>query len=220
MDTKSPNYNHKQEVWNSLTHLIGFLFSLSILIMFIVYECRYNIPLRNIYPFYIYSVTMMIMFFVSAFYHSMPLNSKVRAIARIIDHADIFLFVAGTYTPICILGISEQYIGLGLMIVEWSFALIGVILTVFFFGKKLSERICYVIYLLAGWALIFIYPFNQCLHLNVFLFMLAGGIAYSIGAILYKVGSKYVWCHTVFHIFILAAAALQFVGIFHIFITF
>lgn len=216
---KNPAYNHTQEVWNSLTHLVGVLFSITITITFIVLDVKRQIPLSVTYPIYIYTFTMFVVFFVSTFYHSMPLNSKIRAFCRVIDHSDIFLFVAGTYTPICLLGISIYPISLGIIIVEWTLALAGIILTVIGFNHKSVQIISYIIYLLMGWALIFVYPFNQCLRLDVFLITLAGGIVYTAGAVLYAVGKKFIWCHTIFHVFILAGAVIQFVGVFLLFNT-
>ena len=216
---KFANYTHNQELWNSLTHFVGILFSVAITILFIVLNIQKKLPFVVTYPFYIYTFTMFVVFFVSTMYHSTPLDSKIRAICRVIDHSDIFLFVAGTYTPICLLGIANFSISLGLIIVEWVLAAIGIVLTIIGFNHKSVQIISYIIYLLGGWALIFIYPFNQCLEFNVFLFTLIGGVAYSIGAILYAVGKKWIWCHTVFHVFILMGAALQFVGVYNIFIT-
>ena len=135
---------------------------------------------------------MFVVFFVSTFYHSSPLDSKVRAVSRVIDHSDIFLFVAGTYTPICLLGIANQAISLGIIIVEWALAAIGIVLTIIGFNHKSVQVISYIIYLLGGWALIFVYPFNQCLEFYTFLFTLLGGVVYSIGAILYAVGKKFI----------------------------
>lgn len=212
-----PKYSHKQEFWNSLTHFVGILFSLAITITFVIYNIKYQIPFRVTYPFYIYTLTMFIVFFVSTFYHSTPLNTKKRAICRIIDHSDIFLFVAGTYTPIVLLAISNRAITISLLVIEWVFALIGVLITALWFNHKSISVIGYIIYLLAGWALIFVYPFNQCLPFDVFLFVLLGGVVYTVGAIIYAIGKKIIWFHTLFHVFILVAAVLQYIGIWYIF---
>lgn len=213
---KFANYNHRQELWNSLTHFIGILFSIAVTIVFIVTNLKKQLPFAVTYPFYIYTFTMFVVFLVSTFYHSSPLDSKVRAVSRVIDHSDIYLFVAGTYTPICLLAIANQTISLCLIIVEWSLAAIGIVLTIIGFNHKSVQIISYIIYLLGGWALIFVYPFNQCLEFYTFLFTLLGGIVYSIGAILYAVGKKFIWCHTIFHVFILLGAAIQFIGVFNI----
>ena len=214
---KFPGYTHKQELWNAFTHFLGILFSIAITIAFIVIGVQKQLSFSVTYPFYIYAFTMFVVYFVSTFYHSTPLNSKARAVCRIIDHSDIFLFVAGTYTPIAILAITNKDIGTSILIIEWVFAVIGATITGLWFNHKSVSVIGYIIYLLAGWALIFVYPFNQCLPLNIFLFTLAGGVVYSVGAIIYVIGKKYIWCHTIFHVFILLGSILQFVAIWLIF---
>ena len=214
---KFPGYTHRQEFWNSLTHFVGVLFALAITVTFIVYSVQKDLSFSITYPFYIYTFTMFLTFFVSFFYHTTPLNSKMRAVCRIIDHSDIFLFVAGTYTPIVLLAINNRDITTGLLIVEWVLAITGATLTALWFNHKTVSIIGYIIYLLAGWALIFVYPFNQCLPLNIFLFTLVGGITYSVGAIIYVVGKKFIWCHTIFHVFILLGAVLQYIAIWLIF---
>ena len=169
------------------------------------------------YPFYIYVFTMFVVFLVSTVYHSRPLDSKTRWICRVIDHSDIYLFVAGTYTPICLLAISNSNISTGVLFAEYSLAIAGILVTVFGGLKyKTMEIIAYIIYLVDGWMLMFVYPFNQCLEFNVFIFVLIGGIIYTAGAILYGIGKKKIWFHTLFHVFIVVAAVIQFIGIWNI----
>lgn len=217
MIKKDPKYNHTQEIYNSLTHLMGVVFAVIVFVLFLTYQIRYSIPFTRMHPFYIYVLTMFIVFLMSTIYHSRPLGSKIRRVCRVIDHSDIYLFVAGTYTPICLLAISNQAISTGLIIAEYSLAIAGILVTVFGGLKhKSMEIIAYIIYLIEGWALMFVYPFNQCLQFNVFIFILAGGIVYTVGAIAYAVGKKKIWFHTLFHCFIVVAAVIQFVGIWNI----
>ena len=177
-------------------------------------------PFKIMYPFYIYVFTMFVVFLMSSIYHSRPLDTKIRRICRVIDHSDIYLFVAGTYTPICLLAISHPEISTGLLIVEYSLAIVGILVTVFGGLKyKVMETIAYIIYLLDGWALMFVYPFNQCLQFIVFIFILVGGIVYTAGAITYGIGKKKIWFHTIFHVFIVLAAIIQFIGIWHIVVS-
>ncbi len=217
MKKNLPQYTHSQEVWNSLTHLAGVLFSIGVFIFFLVTQISRNLSFSYMYPFYIYVFFMFVVFAMSTIYHASPLNSKLRGVCRVIDHADIYLFVAGTYTPLCINAITNHSIGLGLIISEYALALIGIIITVFWLNNKAMELVGYIIYLIAGWALMFVYPFNQCLENSVFIWILIGGIVYTIGAIAYGIGKKNnVWFHTIFHVFIVAGAVLQFIGVFNI----
>lgn len=215
-NVKKLNYTHKQEVWNSLTHLIGFLFSVALSVVFLVYELKYNISFTYMYAFYIYVFTMSVVFFISFMYHAQPLNTKIKGVFRIIDHADIYLLIAGTYTPICVHAMTNQGIAIALLVIEWSFALAGILFTALGLGNKAFDLLGYIIYVVQGWALMFFYPFNQCMPFEVFIYILMGGVAYSIGAILYAIGKKNPWYHTVFHIFILVGAFIQFVGVYNI----
>ena len=164
-------------------------------------------------PFYVYSLFMMLMFFVSGFYHSRKFNSKSRALSRIIDHADIYLFVAATYFPICMYGITNEPIRIALLVVEVSLGLLGVLLNVLPFDNIFVKVITFLIYIVQGWAIIVFYPFNIGLDFTAFLFILIGGIAYTVGTIMYGFGKYKKWSHSWFHIFVLIAAILQFVGI-------
>ena len=208
-----PDYTHKDEVHNSITHFVGFLFGIIVLILFVYYEIKYPSLRMRMYPFYIYVFTMMFMFFNSGFYHSRKLGSKSRCIMRMVDHSDIYLFVAGTYTPICIYGITNSSISTALLIIEWVSAGLGIIFTLVGLNHKVLKFFAFAIYLIGGWSLIVFYPLNIGLEFSVFLFILIGGIVYTIGAILYGVGKKIIWFHTIFHYFILVAAILQFVGV-------
>lgn len=207
-----PSYTHKQEIWNSITHFLGFLFALSVTI----YLLTLGKSFEYIFPFLIYSFFMMVMFFISGFYHSCKFLTKAKAIARIIDHCDIYLFVAATYTPICFYSINNNDIALTLLSIEWILATIGVVLNVIDLNNKVISIISYIIYLLTGWAIVFFYPFNLGISFNVFIWILTGGISYTVGAILYAIGKKNLWFHTIFHLFVLLGAVLQFVGIYNL----
>ena len=217
MKEQNPKYTHKQEICNSLTHLVGVVFAAIVFALLFTYQIQHNVPFRVFYPFYIYVLSMFVVFVMSTTYHSRKLDTKIRWICRVIDHSDIYLFVAGTYTPICILAIANQSISTGLLIAEYTLALAGILVTIFGGLKyKSMEIIAYIIYLVEGWALMFVYPFNQCLQFNVFIFILVGGIVYTAGAIAYGIGKKNLWFHTMFHVFIVAAAVIQFIGIWNI----
>ena len=205
-----PTYTHKQEVWNSISHFLGFLFGVAITIYIFTLKKSFI----ELFPFFIYSLAMMVMFFTSGFYHSQKFMTKSKAIARIVDHCDIYVFVAATYTPICFYAINNDNIALTLLVLEWIFAIVGVVINVIDLNNKAIKIISYIIYLLTGWAIVFFYPFNLGISFNVFIYVLMGGISYTIGAILYAIGNKNLWFHTVFHFFVLVGAILQFVGIY------
>jgi len=210
---KLPTYSFKEEVANSITHLIGLFFAIGTLVFFICYHVLNSKSFLFMVPFYTYSLIMMMVFFISSFYHSSRFGSKKRAVVRIIDHCDIYAFVAATYFPICVHGIANQVAAIAMMIIEVSLALVGIAINLLPRSNKVLEIICYFIYLIDGWLLIVFFPFNVGIEFNVFFFVLIGGIVYSVGAIVYAIGSKKKWFHSIFHIFVVMAAIIQFIGI-------
>ena len=208
-----PTYSAKEESMNSLTHFVGLVFAFATLVVFIVYQIINQLSFSYTFPFYIYSLVMMMVFFVSSLYHSSEFGSKRRAVVRIIDHCDIYAFVAATYLPICVHGIQNTTAAMVIMIVEVALALIGIAINLIPTNSKVLKVISYLIYIIDGWILIAFYPFGIGMEFNVFLFVLLGGIVYSIGAIVYALGKRKEWFHSVFHVFVVLAAILQYVGI-------
>lgn len=209
-----PKYTKGEEIYNSSTHFIGALFGLATFITFIIVGIQKEYSFLHMIPFYTYSFFMMLMFFVSGFYHSRRFNSKSRAVVRIIDHSDIYAFVAATYFPICMYGVTNDSIRIAMLVIEVGLGLIGIVLSIIPNNSRLIKISTFLIYIIQGWLLIVFYPFNIGLPFIVFLFILLGGIAYTIGSILYGVGKYKRWSHTVFHLFVLVAAVLQFIGVF------
>ena len=216
-----PQYSHGEEVVNTASHFVGFLFGLAITIYFVVHQVLNAIPMTMMYPFYIYSFFMIVMFLNSSIYHSRKFESKARYVCRIIDHSDIYLFVAATYTPICVLAISIQWISIALLILEWVLAITGMTITIIAMttNNKVLDLISYSLYLIIGWALVIFYPAISAIEFRVFLFILLGGIVYTSGVLFYNFGRKKKWFHTIFHFFVLVADVLQFVGIYFVLIS-
>lgn len=209
-----PKYTRKEEVFNSTTHFVGALFAIATLITFIILGAVKGYSFIHMIPFYTYSIFMFMMFFVSGLYHSRRFNSKSRAITRIIDHSDIYAFVAATYFPICMYGVTSQAISIAILVSQVSMAVIGILLNVIPYENRITKTITFIIYIIQGWFIIFFYPFDIGIPFLCFLFILIGGVAYTIGSILYGIGRYKRWSHTVFHLFVLLGAAIQFVGIF------
>lgn len=211
-----PKYTFGEEIFNAITHGIGFLFSLGILIFFIIFECANHIPFSKMYSFYIYDITMMVVFVFSTLYHTSKFESTYRAIARIIDHSDIYLFVAGTYFPICMLGINPSNLGIIMAIVEFVLALFGILVNAIPHNIKFLKITAYIAYIIQGWLLLIFLPFGVKVASNVFWPILIGGIIYTIGAVIYGIGKKHKYLHSVFHIFVVLGAVVQFIGIYNL----
>lgn len=209
-----PNYSKRDEIMNSITHLIGFIFALGVLTFFIVFNFVKHSKFSYMIPYYIYALSMMIVFGISTLYHASKLKSKSKAVLRVIDHSDIYFFVFGTYLPLCLYAIGNHTVAIIAIILESVFMVTGILLNVIPVDNKAMKLIAYIIYIIDGWLILFFYPFNIQMDFNVFLFILLGGIIYTIGAVLYGIGKKKIYFHSIFHVFVLLGAGTQFVGIY------
>ena len=157
-----PKYTKEEEIYNSTSHFIGALFGLGTLITFIVMGIVKGYTFLHMIPFYTYSIFMILMFFISGLYHSRKFNSRARANVRIIDHSDIYAFVAATYFPICMYGVTNEPIRIAMLAIQVSLAIIGIVLNVIPYESRLTKAITFLIYIVQGWLLIFFYPFIIC----------------------------------------------------------
>ena len=207
-----PNYTRGEELMNTVTHAVGALFGLAACLL-----CLYRAAAAENTPAIltsaVYGITLTAMFTVSSVYHGMKpcLGKKVM---QVIDHCTIYFLIAGTYTVIVLSAIRPVYPVLGwcLFGLEWALVSLATTLTAIDLKKyNVFSMICYIG---MGWAIL---PFwrqtANVLTQAGFLWLLFGGIAYTIGAILYGIGSKKRWMHSVFHIFVVFGALLQFFAI-------
>ena len=154
----------------------------------------------------------MILYAASTFYHAEK-NPKRRRKLNIFDHAAIYLLIAGSYSPFCIVGLDSS-LGWYMFLFVWLFALTGVILKLFFTGK--FEKISTAMYLLMGWqVMFFIRPLMNSLSEEGFQMLVAGGVFYSVGAILYSI-QKIPFNHAIFHVFVLLGSLCHFVAIYNL----
>lgn len=207
-----PNYTKKQEIFNAISHALGILIALFIFIFALVLSANEEIPLWHIFGLTIFGFTTFMVYVISASYHYLDKDNKYKKLLRVLDHCTIYLLVAGTYTPICFVIYHVHIIGLIMLIIEWSGALIGIILNAFFFNNKAAKIISFILYVTMGWLAVYCGGFLYMDKL-VFFFILLGGITYTIGSILYAIGHKKPIFHSIFHIFVLASTIIQCIGV-------
>ena len=159
--------------------------------------------------FIIYGLSLLILYSASTFYHAAK-NPKARRRLNIFDHAAIYILIAGTYTPFTIITLegSTGWIIFGL---TWIFALIGVVLKLFFTGR--FDKLSTIMYVLMGWQVVFaINPLLENLATEGLQLLFAGGIFYTIGAILYSI-KKIPYNHVIFHVFVLLGSVSHFLSV-------
>ncbi|GFN35738.1 PAQR family membrane homeostasis protein TrhA [Tepidimicrobium xylanilyticum] len=204
-------YSKKEEIANSLTHGLGAIFGITALIILLIYSIRAK-DILSIIAFSIYGFCLILMYLSSTLYHSIS-NKKAKEILRVFDHSSIFLFIAGTYTPVALLSL-EGSLRVGIMIAIWSIAIIGVIFKIFTAGKfDKYKAISLIIYIAMGWLAIFTFrPIVRMTSLKFMLWILGGGLTYTLGTIFYS-NKKIPYNHAIWHLFVLGGTVLHFIGI-------
>ncbi len=211
---KLPNYTKGEEIFNMVSHIVGGGLGVIITALCIV-KAFLNHDAYQIVSAFIYGFSMIILYTMSSIYHGLvPITAK--KVFQIIDHCAIFVLIAGTYTPIALTSIREYNTALGwcLFGFVWAMSALGVTLNAIDLKKySLFSNICYIA---LGWCVIFI--INQTIKavsMSGFWWLLSGGIAYTIGAVLYGIAGKWgiKYIHSVFHLFVILGSVLQFVCI-------
>jgi hemolysin III len=199
-----------EEIFNSLTHIAGVGLSITALVLLIVFSVRYG-SAKMVAANSIYGATLIILYLASSIYHAAP-RSKTKKILEAIDHSCIYLLIAGTYTPFTLLVLPGAW-GWSLFGAIWGIALIGVIFKARFTGR--FELISLLSYLLMGWIVIIaINPLIHNIPMGGLIWLVLGGLCYTIGAIFYALDTKFYFSHVIWHVFVLAGSICHFFSIF------
>jgi len=211
-DRPLPNYSRKEEFLNCASHAVGVVCAL-VMMGIVVHASLQSQNILALVSSVIYVLSVLVMFLVSSIYHGLP-KGMAKQVMRVVDHCDIFFTIAGTYTPIMLIGVLNinPTMAWSIMAIEWVFALFGTVLNAI--DLKKYSKFSMGCYLAMGWCvLISLRPTIIAMTWSGFAYILAGGVAYTIGAVLYNIGKTKPYRHFVFHLFVMLAAILQFVGI-------
>lgn len=202
-------YSSKEEAWNVATHGFGFLLSI-IALAFMVVNASLNGDVWDIVSAVIYGSSLVVLYFASTLFHRSR-QPATRARFKVFDHASIYFLIAGSYTPFLLIILRGSW-GWSLFGVVWGLSIAGIILKLFFTGRyKVLSTISYV---LLGWVIVVaIKPLIENLDPAGLWWLVAGGLFYSIGALLYLL-KKLPFNHAIFHVFVLAGSFCQFVTIY------
>lgn len=205
------NYTKKEEIFNGITHGLGVLFGIIALITLLIHSARKG-DILSIIAFSIYGACLIIMYLSSTLYHSIT-NRRAKRILRVFDHSSIYLFIAGSYTPVALLTLGGG-LRIGVMILVWSIAIIGVVFKIITVGHfDRYKALSLAMYIGMGWLALFtVRPIIKMTSMGFLFWILAGGLVYSIGTIFYSIG-RIPYNHAIWHIFVLGGTVLHFVGI-------
>ena len=205
-----PKYTLGEELINAISHGVGALCGITALVLCIVKSCN---PLDGfkLASSIVFGLSVTLLYLMSCLYHSLKVN-KAKRVFRVIDHCTIFLLIAGTYTPFTIVSLRDTS-GWWIFGIIWAMAVLGVVLNAV--SLKKFAKLSVACYLIMGWMIVF--SFNtlvEALAPTAITLLISGGVAYTIGAILYGIGSKKKYFHSVFHFFCLIGSALHFFAIY------
>ncbi len=208
-----PTYSKGEEIMNMVTHIVGGSLGVAALVLCIIRSALHG-GVGDILGSITYGVSLISLYTMSSVYHGLR-PGMAKKVLQVLDHCTIYLLIAGSYTPVAISALipANPVLGWGILALEWTLMAIAVTLTAIDLHKyNVFSMICYIG---MGWAILpFLSQVRQTMGAGGFWFLLLGGIAYTIGAILYGIGSKKKWFHSLFHYFVVLGSVLHFFAIF------
>ncbi|MGY3766064.1 PAQR family membrane homeostasis protein TrhA [Vagococcus vulneris] len=208
-NTFSRKYMITNEVFNAITHGIGTGLSIAGLVLLIIKGARLGSPI-HVVSYTIFGSSMILLFLFSTLFHSL-IFTKAKKVFQVFDHSSIYLLIAGSYTPFCLLTI-KGWLGWTLFGIIWGIALLGIIYKSIWLSTKNKTGV--ILYVAMGWlCLIAIKPLFDGLGVNGFLLLFLGGVSYTIGAVFYSM--KHIkFMHVVWHIFVMLGACFIYFSIY------
>lgn len=203
-----PDYTRDEELLNTITHGLGAALAIAVLVLGLSAANRGHKELA-VMSCWIYGLSMITLYAVSSTYHALPKGDGKR-VMRVVDHCTIYLLIAGSYTPILLTAVRPEHPALAWTVfaAEWGLGVFAAFLTGT--DMKRYSRLSMICYILMGWLVAMaLKPTIEALSWAGFVWLLAGGICYTLGAVLYKIGKKRRYFHAVFHVFVVLASMLQ-----------
>ena len=208
-ERKLPNYTRGEEIFNMVTHIVGAAFGVVMLVLGIVFAAVRG-HVAGVLTAIVFGLSLIVLYTMSAVYHGLSPRIKGKKVMQILDHCSVFLLIAGSYTPltICALVPANPVLGWTIFALVWIVSIIGIILNSIDIKKyQVFSMICY---LGLGWCIVVSFPvLASVLPAIAIWLLLLGGIAYTLGAILFGLGCKIKYMHSIFHIFCVLGSILQ-----------
>jgi hemolysin III len=203
------HYSPTEEKINIISHAVGLILSIAASVLLILRATLHG-NVWHIVSFSIFGTSLITLYAASTFYHGAK-NPLSRTRLKVFDHASIYVLIAGTYTPFTLVTLNGAT-GWVIFSISWGLAVTGIILKLFFTGKY--HLMSTIMYVLMGWVIIFaIKPLFRSLPLEGLFWLFAGGISYTMGAVLYSI-DKIKFNHAIFHLFVLIGSFCHFISVF------
>ena len=203
-------YTKSEERLNVISHAIGLFLSVIGLILLIVKAGQLSLMALKV-SYWIFGSSIVLLYAASTLYHSVR-ERKLRYRLNILDHASIYILIAGTYTPFSLVTLQGS-VGWIIFGVVWALAIIGVILKLFFTGR--FETLSTIMYVAMGWIIVFaVKPLIDNLSQYGLIWLFTGGISYTIGAVIFSI-DRLKYNHAIFHVFVLFGTFCHFLAIYY-----
>lgn len=207
-----PDYTRREELINSYSHIAGAFFGIAAMIACAVVSAKNNNSL-GIFCSIVYGFSMILLYTMSGVYHGLK-ESDTKRLFRVIDHCSVFVFISGSFTPVLLSELRNDYPVRNYVLfgTVWVLCIAGIILNAVDFVKY--KNVSIIFYVAIGWLIAFeFYPLYQHYGKASAIMLLSGGLLYSVGTILYNVGKKKKYFHSVFHFFVLAGSVMHFLTV-------
>lgn len=205
-----PQYTLGEEIANSITHGIGAALGVAALVVMIVKAAVAGSHPASLASAIIFGIALILEYLASTLYHAIA-PAAAKRVFRIIDHSCIYVLIAGTYTPFCLITLGEAG-GIPLCIAVWALAVAGILFEVFM-RQRQSRWLTIAVYLVMGWLVVFRLPqLLELLHPTALILLAAGGLCYTAGTAFYVL-KKIRYMHSIFHVWVLAGSVLQFLAV-------
>ncbi|MFR9310346.1 PAQR family membrane homeostasis protein TrhA [Hydrogeniiclostridium mannosilyticum] len=199
-----PKYSLAEEITNAVTHGLGAALAIAGLVVLLIYSPKTPLAIISVC---LYGASMFLLYMVSTLYHSLGVN-RAKKVFQVLDHCTIFFLIAGTYTPISLLCIGGT-VGWVLVSIVWGVGVLGTVLTAVDMHRfKVFSMVCYIA---LGWCvIIFIKPLIDSMDQTSIVLLVVGGVLYTVGAVIYGLGRKVPYMHSVWHLFCLAGTVFHY----------
>ena len=211
-DRQLPDYTRGEEIFNMVTHIVGGGLAVVILVACVTVAALHG-SISGVITSIVYGLSMIMLYTMSSVYHGVP-RGYAKKVLQVIDHCTVYFLIVGTYTPIAVCGLTKvnKAVGWTVFGIVWALAAVAITLTAI--DLKKYSKLSMACYIGMGWCIIIaIRPLIQAMPVAGIVWLVAGGVSYTIGAVLYGLGKKKMYMHSVFHLFVLAGSVMQFICI-------
>lgn len=211
-DRQLPDYTKGEEIFNMVSHIVGGGFGVIALVVCVAVAAVHG-SVWGIVSSIIYGTSLILLYTMSSVYHGLRPNMG-KKVMQVLDHCTIYFLIAGTYTPVALCAIRPRFPGWGWVIfgIVWGVSAVAVVFTAI--DLKKYAKFSMSCYIGLGWCVVLaVKPTIQSVPMGGLVWLLIGGIAYTVGAVLYGLGRKHRYMHSVFHLFVLLGSICHFISI-------